>query len=73
MSDIKSIGAVAGELQYPVTEIELAATKLNIAAKFRINGIPYLDVDDVNRIAEHLKETNDGPSDSPKQFRKWLE
>ncbi len=52
---ILSIGHVAGQLQTPVSRLQELADLLKIVPRSTVNGIPYFDVLDVERIADRIR------------------
>jgi len=56
LNDLVSIGCLAGELQTPVRTLELAAQTLGIVPALRLNRIAHFDADQVERIAQHVRE-----------------
>ncbi len=55
-TEIQSVGSIAGELQTPVVRIIAAAEQLGIRPALILNHIRHYAADDVERIADRLRE-----------------
>ena len=54
--DLLSIGMLASHVQRSVKAIEQAATAANIAPAMRVNGVPYFNADQVERLTEAVSK-----------------
>ena len=54
--DIVSIGQFACRVQCSVRVIEAAADALGVAPAYRINGVPYFDGEQAEKLTAHLSE-----------------
>ena len=55
--DYISIGQLAAHVQRPVRKIEQAASELKIRPALRLNGVPYFNAQQVERLTETLRST----------------
>jgi hypothetical protein len=57
-NDFVSIGQLAAHVQHSVRSIERAAERLHLVPSMRLNGVPYWDGPQVERLTEALRETS---------------
>ena len=55
--DLLSIGRLAADTQRPVRRIEQAANELGIRPAMRLNGIPYFNGRQVERLTEAMNRS----------------
>jgi hypothetical protein len=54
--DFISVGQLAAHVQKPVRRIEAAAEQLRLKPAMRLNGVPYFDGAQVERLTAKLQE-----------------
>lgn len=59
MTDFRSVGRIAADLQRHVDEIFAAADELDISPSFLINSVAHYDDAVVDKIARHLRQSDD--------------
>lgn len=55
MTNIESIGHIAGQIQTRVSRIKSIARGLGIDPSYHIDGVPHYIEADAQRIAEHVR------------------
>jgi len=53
--DFVSVGQLAAHIQRPVRSIETAAEQLQIRPAMRLNGVPYFDGEQVEKLTQELR------------------
>jgi hypothetical protein len=65
--DVTAVGRAASELRVPVSQLLEIADRLGVAVAGRINGVVYFSVADVERIAQHVRTTQDPAGIVPRE------
>jgi hypothetical protein len=56
--NIVAVGQAAMSLRTTVARLDMASKAIGVKPAMTINGVPFLDADDVERLRQYLNEPN---------------